>query len=615
MDQYFDSEEAIASNGAFSDWKDRLMRQYHFRYLSTLETAFKRFSPGERLALYLLITLLSLATLVLVEHVDTMVSVVVPVQGGALIEGETGPARFINPLLANSQADQDLSALVYSGLMRALPDGSIVPDLAKSYQISSDGRTYTFTLRLGATFQNGTTLTAADVLFTIQEAQDSSINSPRRADWTGVAVSSPDPETIVFTLPHAYAPFIEDTTLGILPKSLWQNVSAEEFPFSPLNTRPVGSGPYKISNVATDSTGAATRYDLVPFSNYTLGAPYLSRISFVFFGSEQDMLKALNNGQINAIAGISPSDVASVKSKTTSLIKVPLPRVFGVFFNQSHNDVLTDASVRAALDAATDKPGIVTESLSGGGTVLNGPIPPGVVGNTSAATPQPLSAVAFATSSPSQPSSQSTLAAAARTILQKGGWTFNESTGSWTKNKKTLAFTLATADQPELVASANALAADWKAAGINVTVQVYPLAQLNTNVIRPRAYDALLFGEVVGPELDLYAFWHSSQRMDPGLNLAMYANSKTDALLSQARATTDSDTRGTLYQQFASLLVKDTPAVFLYAPDFLYAVPQNVQGIQIGSLASPAGRFANVYQWYTDTEYVWSIFAPAQNSI
>ncbi len=610
MDQYWNRVRTYASNGALSGWEDRLMKPRTPRYLAALERAFSRLSPGERFALYLLMTLLSLATLVMVERVNTLASVVVPVSGGSLIEGETGPARFINPLLANSQADQDLSALIYSGLMRALPDGSLTPDLAQSYQISPDGRTYTFKLRPDATFQDGSAVTAADVLFTISTAQDSSINSPRRADWTGVAVSSPDPETVVFTLPHAYAPFIEDTTLGILPKNLWKNVPSEEFAFSPLNTHPVGSGPYKISNVATDSTGAATRYDLVPFSHFTLGTPYLSNISFVFFGSESDMVKALQSGQINAIADIAPSDLPSLNSKTTALVQVPLPRVFGVFLNQSHNDVLTDASVRAALDAATDKAQIVALSLGGAASVLDGPIPPGIDGTSAAALPEPLAPIATSSANATVSFAQN-----ARTILQKGGWTFNQTSGTWTKNKKTLAFTLATADQPELVATANALAVDWKAAGISVTVQVYPLAELNTNVLRPRNYDALLFGEVVGPELDLYAFWHSSQRMDPGLNLAMYANSKADALLSQARATTDPAARDALYQQFASLVARDMPAVFLYAPDFLYAVPEDVQGVQVGSLVSPAGRFSNVYQWYTDTEYVWSIFAPTQNNL
>jgi hypothetical protein len=66
----------------------------------------------------------------------------------------------------------------------------------------------------------------------------------------------------------------------------------------------------------------------------------------------------------------------------------------------------------------------------------------------------------------------------------------------------------------------------------SVDVKIFDQGDLSQNVIRPRKYDALLFGEVIGRELDLFAFWHSSQRNDPGLNIALYANSTADKILS-----------------------------------------------------------------------------------
>jgi peptide/nickel transport system substrate-binding protein len=141
------------------------------------------------------------------------------------------------------------------------------------------------------------------------------------------------------------------------------------------------------------------------------------------------------------------------------------------------------------------------------------------------------------------------------------------------------------------------------------------LSELNTSIIRPRSYDAILFGEVVGREGDLFAFWHSSQRNDPGLNLAMYANAKADSLLTQARATTDQKQRDTLYEQFAAVVQKDSAAVFLYAPNFLYVVPNNIRGIELGALTTPGERFINVFEWYTDTERVWEIFANTNKQI
>ncbi len=610
MDSYSDPDHSDKKSVHHEDVVVTLTKTRRFGRLSILEDLLFRFSPAERLVLYILSAVLAISVLMMITSIDRAASVDIPTRGGSLVEGEVGPARFINPILTLSQPDQDIAALVYSGLMRELPNGSFVPDLASSYTISSDGTIYTFTIRSNAKFQDGTPVTAADVVFTIAATQNSDLKSPQAANWTGVVVSSPDAHTVVFTLPHAYAPFIDNTTLGILPKHLWQNVSDEEFLFDPLNTHPIGSGPYEVSSVGTDSTGSATRYDLVPFNNYMLGRPYLGKITFLFYADDTSMEKAFDAGKIDAMAGISSGDLSSLSRPDSNIVQAPLPRVFGVFFNQGHNTVLADANVRAALNAAVDKQQIVDSVLDGYGVMLDGPIPPDVLGNAASATALPFVATQIkTTSTASSTPDESSYASAARALLQKGGWSFSSTDNMWEKGKEKLSFVLATADEPELVATANAVAHFWSTAGIHATVQIYPLSELNTAVIRPRNYDAVLFGEVVGPELDLYAFWHSSQRTDPGLNLAMYANETTDALLSQARATTDAATRDALYTKFAADVEKDQPAVFLYAPDFLYIVPSSIKGITLGALATPANRFSGIDDWYTQTQSVWRVFA------
>ena len=586
--------------------KKTLVEERSLWRVGNIESLLRALSPGERLALYVLTIFLSVSALALLAGLNSSVSVTVPATGGELIEGEVGSARFINPVLTISQADQDISKLVYSGLTRTLPEG-VVPDLAESYSISEDGTTYTFTLRQDATFHDGTPVTAEDVLFTVAAAQNPDIKSPHRADWEGVQASSPDSRTIIFKLAHAYTPFIENTALGILPKHIWQNTAAEEFPFSPVNTHPIGSGPFQIAKVLTDATGSATRYELVPFKNFALGKPYLKRITFIFYPNQEEMLKAFDAGKIDAIAGVTPTDLGNLKRTNFDFVHVPLPRVFGVFFNQSRAPVLADASVRDALEAAVDKQSVVDSILGGYGATLSGPIPPGVIGSTLPAVSTPYNARAQDSATTTDVSSAT--AEAARAVLKKGGWTFDEAQGVWMKKKLELSFTIATADEPELVATVNALAEAWRAAGIKVTVQVYSLSELNTSVIRPRSYDAILFGEVVGRTADLFAFWHSSQRNDPGLNLALYTNLRVDSLLSQARTTNDPQEREKLYSQFSAALVKDNPALFLYAPEFLYVVPQSMHGIALGALTTPSERFLNVYQWYTDTEKVWSVFS------
>src|SRR3989338_262935 len=290
--------------------KTAMIKPRSHSYFSMLDDLLRTFSPGERLLLYILSIILVANAIALLIGVNNAVSVIVPSKGGSLTEGVVSPPRFINPILDISQADGDLTKLVYSGLTRALPDGSIIPDLAEKFDISPDGTIYTFTLRKNAVFHDGTRVTADDVLFTVQSAQNPEIKSPRRADWDGVAVSSPNNLTVVFTLQHPYAPFLENTTLGILPKHLLSSVSAEEFPFNSLNTHPVGSGPYKADSFQTDSTGVITNYTLASFNKFVLHTPYLNRIIFSFYQNEDALIKAFNSGAVDSMASVSPAGLS-----------------------------------------------------------------------------------------------------------------------------------------------------------------------------------------------------------------------------------------------------------------------------------------------------------------
>ncbi|MBM3272241.1 hypothetical protein FJY94_03115 [Candidatus Kaiserbacteria bacterium] len=589
---------------AYARVADALTKERSVPRLQALNEILPHLRPAERLALYVLTMILAGSVLAILVFLNAAVSTIVPADGGSLTEGQVGSARFINPVIAISQADQDLTTLVYSGLMRGLPDGTFIPDLAESYEVSADGTTYTFTIRRGATFHDDKPVTADDVAYTIAKTQDPAIKSPHRADWDGVKVETPDVRTIIFTLPHPYAPFLANTTIGVLPKHLWAAVAAADFPFTTLNTKPIGSGPYQVTDLKTDQTGAATRYDLVPFADFTLGRPHLARISFAFFPNQDALLTAFDDGDVDAIAGLPPGALKGLGRDDAKLISMPLPRVFAVFFNQAHQAVLAEPAVRAALDAALDKQLIIDSVLLGKAAMLDGPVPPGIIEHT-AARAEPLRG-AVASSTRTGDTAQTI--ARAREILTGGGWSFDEDSGIWTKSGKILAITLSTADAPELIATTNSIATQWRAAGIQVQTAIYPISELNTGILRPRNYDALLFGEVVGREADLFAFWHSSQRMDPGLNLSLYANTRTDTLLSQARMTNDRDERNSLYRTFAGMIANDKPAVFLYAPDFLYVVPEDLRGVALGTLTAPAERFLDVYRWHTETQRVWNVF-------
>lgn len=544
---------------------------------------FTRLSPGDRFiasVLGLLVIGTSFAGLLALQR---SFLVTVPARGGSLTEGIVGSPRFVNPLLALSDADRDLTALTYTGLMGLDGDGNLVPVLAERYRVSEDGQEYTFSLREDAKFSDGTPVTAEDVVFTVEKAQDPALRSPELANWANIRAEALDARTVVFTLPKPYAPFLVDTTLGILPADRWRNVPVDEFSFSPLMIDPIGAGPFEVTRVTRDKDGAVTGYELRASDTYALGRPYLDRITVKFYDDVGKLAAAYEQGKIESAHGI-PAKGA---------LRAPYSRVFGAFFNSDENPVFARLEVRQALSFAIDRARIVNEVLGGYATPLTGPVPPG----------SGVDAFPFPEGDPL------TLATAA---LEDEGWTRDEETGAWENEDDSLALpqiTLKTSNVPELKAIAVSIEADWERLGIPTEVELYEPGDLAATVIRPRAYEVLLFGMVIGRDRDLFAFWDSGERSDPGLNIASYANRSVDLLLESIREEQDPDVAREDLIELAELIASDYPAAFTHAPDFLYAIPNSVHGVRLPQIASPSDRFATVATWYRNTEAVWPIFA------
>jgi len=560
------------------------------------ETRFAFDSLPPRLkALFVVLFIFFVGSLgVLVWRLNQNFIVTVPTEGGSLTEGVIGPARFVNPLLAVSDADRDLTSLVYSGLVRVGPKGNFIPDLAKSYEVSEDKLTYTFHLKDNLRFHDGAPLTADDVRFTIEKAMDPAVKSAKRANWNGVSIEQPGPKTIQLTLKKPYPAFLENATLGVLPSHLWQNTSAESFPLHEQNLEAIGSGPYKLSKITKDSNGIPTAYELKAFSDFALGKPRLEKITIGFYKNEEELVEAYKNGQIDSLGSLSPALVKELEESDQRVVKSTLPRVFAVFFNQNHNSVFLDATVRKALNLAVPRQEIVENIFHGYAEPLEG----------------------IFTSTNDEPTKTDLVAA--KKMLTDAGWKLNDQgvmqkTTKASKDKpaatQVLTFSLATSNIEELKQIAEKLKANWTALGAKVEIEIYESNDLNQNVIKPRKYDALLFGEVMGRDSNPYPFWHSSQRTDPGLNIAMYTNAKVDRLLEEARQTSDLEERNKKYFEAETEIKKDQPVAFIYSPYFLYLLPRNIIGVSLPTLTNPAERFVNIHKWYVRTDKVWKIFA------
>jgi peptide/nickel transport system substrate-binding protein len=271
----------------------------------------------------------------------------------------------------------------------------------------------------------------------------------------------------------------------------------------------------------------------------------------------------------------------------------PLPRIFGVFLNQNVAGVFVYKEVREALDMSADKKAIIDGVLDGYGQIIDSPVPVKEISNNT------------------NTEDINIRVEKAKELLTKNGWKQNSAGIFEKKDKKgtvRLSFSISTGNAPELKEAAYLLQKQWQLIGANVEVKIFEIGDLNQNIIKPRKYDALLFGEIVGRDMDIYPFWHSSGRLSPGLNIAMYANVKADKLLENIRKTSDESEKQTYIDSFNKEIKNDIPAIFTYSPYFIYVIPKKVQNVNLGLLTNPGERFVDVHKWYIETNNVWEIF-------
>ncbi len=563
-----------------------------------INSAISTFSKREWIIFTIFIVILLFSTVSILQNINEHFMVEVPSRGGSITEGIVGVPRFINPVLVNSTGDDNMVALIYSGLMRKNPTGDLIPDLALKYEISNNGLVYTFTLKDNLVFHNGSPLSSSDILFTINKIKDKENKSPYKINWDGVNIETPDEKTVIFTLKQPYASFLENTTLGILPEYLW---NASPLELNSLNTNPIGSGPYMVNKTSRQSSGIIDSYELIPFKKFALGEPYIKKLRLEFYQNEEDIIKMLRDKNIEQVGPISPENTEILEKEGYQIESSILPRIFGLFFNQSQNQLFIDKTIIKIINEAIDKNKIIREVLLGYGITIDSPIPPTMLDY------QKLSGI--------ERVARVEVLEKVRENLAKAGWKKNqegflEKTIKEKNTSKTvkLEFSISTGNVAELTKVAELIKQDLSEIGIKIDIKTFELGNLNQNVIRPRKYDALLFGQIINRESDLYAFWHSSQRKDPGLNVALYTNAKVDKILEEAFTTLDEDARVKKYIQFEDEIKKDMPAIFLYSPDFIYVVSKDLNQYKMQNIIAPKDRYLNAYLWYKETEKVWKIF-------
>ena len=650
-----------------------------------IQKFFEVLDRKERKIFLILLALFSISSVYLAADFYIRHTEIRPTLGDKISEGVLGQPRFINPVLAAvNDVDRDLTELVFAGLMKYSKDDQIVADLANNYEIKEDGKVWDINLKENLVFQDGSPLTADDVIFTVKTIQNPDYKSPLRPNWLGVEVERLSDLKIRFRLKNPYPGFIETLTLKILPKKIWAEVTPESFSLTVFNLKPIGSGPYRVTKILQEKNETARIQSLTLEINpkYNGHLPNIKEIIFVFFDEEKDLIKAAKSKEIQSFVLPSLKDKEFLESKGFISYRFDLPRYFSVFFNQTDSLALAQKDIRTALNYATNKIEIINQALFGNGKAVDSPILPSFFGLSEPEISYHFSLkkaneildkagfvldqetgirqktinkkLAFEFKSALVKGSQGAEVIELQKCLAKDAEIYPEAEVSGIFGDKTkqavirfqekyredilapadlkngngevkaltrkklndycfgpnqenvqLKLSLITVEDPTLLKAAEILKSQWAKVGVSLEIRSYDFSQLSSEFLKPRNYESLLFGEVLGQVPDLFPFWHSLQKKDPGLNLALYESSEADKLLEEARQIFDTEQRQEKLEQLQEVILKDAPAVFLYQPDFIYLASPIIKNIETGPIADPSKRFTGIENWYIKTRRGW----------
>ena len=433
----------------------------------------------------------------------------------------------------------------------------LVPNLAESWTISPDGLQYTFKLRKGVKFHDGTPFNAAAVKFSIERQ----INPEHPASKIGKypfanyffgnvkAIEAMDEGTVRFVLKEPRASF-----LVVMAAAAASMVSPAAMMKAGVDfaSAPVGTGPFRYTSW---TKGQAVV--LEKFPDYWKGAPKIERVVYRPIVEDQARLTELLTGTLDLIVGVPADFVAQLESSPkVNLLKQVGAHVWYLGINNTKKP-LDDKRVRQALNYAVNKEAIIRDVLKGTGAISRGPVLPGTWG----ADP---SLAAY----PYDP-------ARAKKLLADAGYPNGFSTTMWVPESGS--------GMQSPVAMAIVMQSNLRAVGVNVTLQTMEWGAYIAK-LRTREQELFALSWAAGsedPDMVMYPLFHSSQWSPNGPNRALYKNEKFDALLTEARQVTDQAKRAALYREAQKILVEDAPWVFVDHEIQIAATSKRVQGFKL----------------------------------
>lgn len=467
---------------------------------------------------------------------DNEESLKTPIYGGEVVVGISQDLDSLDPHKAVAAGTKEVLFNVFEGLVKPDKDGNLVGAVAKSYEISPDGKVYTFYLREGVKFHNGNLVTVDDIIYSLKRSAglldktDSSV-IVESALSNIVAIKKVDKATVEVDLKAADTELIGYLTCAIIPKD-----------YDKQDTAPIGTGPFKfVSYTPLESLVVEKNKDY-----YLSGEPYLDKVTFkIITDSDSAIVQALA-GSVDIFSYLSEAQVEQLKGKF-NILEGNMNLVQALFLNNKVKP-FDDIKVRQALNYAIDKQGILDMVAGGKGAILGSNM---FAGFTKYFEKGLDSLYPYDVNK-------------AKELLKEAGYGDGFS------------FTITVPSNYQYhVDTAQVIVEQLKQVGIKAEIKQVEWASWLNDVYSGRNYESTIIGldaKLAGRDvLERY-------KSDASNNFVNYSNKDYDAILKDAIAAVDDETKINYYKKLQTILAQDAASVYIQDPALLVAVNKKLGG-------------------------------------
>lgn len=457
---------------------------------------------------------------------------------------ESNPTH-LDPRYGTDANSNRIGSLIFNSLMRADEYSRLQPDLAQRWE-AVDDRTYLFHLRKGVYFHDGKPLTAKDVKFTYESVLDPKNRSPKRASLKALkAVDQLDPYRVRFRLTEPHAPFLESTTLGIVPAG--SSIAGEK-----AQRALIGSGPFVLEEFLPGE-----KVTLKAYSSYWEGAPSVAGLVVKIIPDAMVRVLEFKKGTVDFLQNdIEPDMLPWLEKNTAAKILIRQGTTFQYIGIHLEHPILKHRKVRRAIALAMDRGAIIRHLLNGLATPATGLLSP--------------SHWAYESSVPQAPYDPEE----AKRLLDDAGFPDPDGKGPLPRFK--LSYKTTTLDLRKRIAEA--FKEQLSRVGIELEIRTFEWGTFYGDVKKGNFHlYSLAWVGIRDPDF-YFNLFHSGSIPPHGNNRGRYRNPKIDQLLEKGRKTLSIEERKRTYGRVQKILALELPYIPLWWTKNVVVMQKTIDG-------------------------------------